>query len=74
MSGPINIRDLAPGTSVVLASGAEAEIVDNPRDGVWLFARYLAAPRDPTLVGQEEMIFAQVVVALGKARTSSQAP
>ena len=44
---------------------AEAEIVDNPRDGVWLFARYLASPRDPTLVGQEEMIFAQDVVALG---------
>ena len=69
MSGPINVRDLAPGTSVVLAGGAEAEIVDNPRDGVWLFARYLSSPRDPTLVGQEEMIFAQDVVALG-ARSS----
>ena len=65
MSGPINIRDLAPGTSVVLTGGAEAEIVDNPRDGVWLFARYLSSPGDPTLVGQEEMIFAQDVVALG---------
>jgi len=66
MSGPINVRDLAPGTAVVLTGGAEAEIVDNPRDGVWLFARYLSSPRDPTLVGQEEMIFAQDVVALGK--------
>ena len=65
MSAPINIRDLAPGTSIVLAGGAEAEIVDNPKDGVWLFARYLSSPRDPTLVGQEEMIFAQDVVALG---------
>jgi len=64
MSGPINIRDLAPGTSLVLADGAEAEIVDNPRDGIWLFARYLSSPRDPTQVGQEEMIFAQDVVAL----------
>ena len=62
MSGPINVRDLAPGTSVVLTGGAEAEIVDNPRDGVWLFARYLSAPADPALVGQEEMIFAQDVV------------
>jgi hypothetical protein len=67
MSGPINIRELAPGSSVVLASGAEAEIVDNPRDGVWLFARYLSSPHDPALVGQEEMIFAQDVVALGRA-------
>ena len=67
MSAPINVRELAPGTSVVLANGAEAEIVDNPRDGVWLFARYLSSPRDATLVGLEEMIFAQDVVAVGRA-------
>lgn len=66
MSAPINIRDLAPGTLVVLTSGAEAEIVDNPRDGIWLFARYLSSPRDPALVGQEEMVFAQDVVAVGQ--------
>ena len=60
--GPINVRDLAPGTTVVLLSGAEAEIVDNPRDGVWLFARYLSSPSDPGLVGQEDMIFAQDVI------------
>ena len=65
MSAPINIRDLAPGSSVLFIDGAEAEIVDNPGDGIWLFARYLYSPRDPTLVGQEEMIFAPDVVALG---------
>ncbi len=64
MSAPINVRDLAPGTSIVLAGGAEAEIVDNPGDGIWLFARYLSAPHDPTLVGREEMIFAPDVVAV----------
>ena len=63
MSAPINVRDLAPGTSIVLADGAEAEIVANPGDGIWLFARYLSSPRDPTLVGREDMIFAQDVVA-----------
>jgi len=61
MSDPINIRTLVPGTSIVLADGAVAEIVSNPEDGVWLFARYLESPRDPALVGQEEMIFAQDV-------------
>lgn len=60
--GPVNIRTLTAGTRVVLASGAEAEIVSNPNDGVWIFARYTLAPDDPTLVGQEEMIFAQDVV------------
>jgi len=66
MSAPINVRDLAPGTSVVLLDGAVAEIVTNPGDGMWLFARYVTSPRDPALVGQEEMIFAQDVVALGR--------
>ena len=61
MSDPINIRTLTPGTRIVLADGAVAEIVSNPADGVWLFARYLESPRDPALVGEEEMIFAQDV-------------
>jgi hypothetical protein len=67
MSAPINVRDLVPGTSVVLADGAVAEIVTNPGDGMWLFARYLTSPRDPTLIGKEEMIFAPDVVALGRS-------
>ena len=66
MSAPINVRDLVPGTSVVLTGGAVAEIVTNPGDGMWLFVRYLTSPSDPTLVGQEEMIFAPDVVAVGR--------
>jgi len=62
MADTINIRDLAPGTRVALVDGAEAEIIDNPADGVWVFARYLSSPRDPALVGQEEMVFAQDVL------------
>ena len=64
MSDPVNIRALMPGTRLALADGAVAEIVSNPADGVWLFARYLEAPRDPALVGQEEMIFAQDVIGV----------
>jgi hypothetical protein len=64
MSDAINVRDLAVGTRVKLANGAEAEIVSNPKDGVWLFARYLSSVDDPALVGQEDMIFAQDVVEL----------
>ena len=67
MSDPINIRALPPGTRITLADGAEAEVVSNPADGVWLFARYLTAPRDSALVGQEEMIFAADVVAVRAA-------
>ena len=62
MSDPINIRLLGPGTRVALLDGATVEIVSNPLDGVWLFARYLTSPDDPARVGSEEMIFAQDVV------------
>ena len=62
MSDPINIRNLTVGSTVRLENGAEAEIVANPNDGVWLFARYLSSPGDPAMIGQEEMIFAQDVV------------
>jgi len=62
VSDPINVRNLPAGTRIVLANGAVAEVVSNPADGVWLFARYVEAPSDPALVGEEEMIFAQDVV------------
>jgi hypothetical protein len=67
VSDPINIRALVPGTHITLADGAEAEIVSNPADGVWLFARYLSSPADPALIGQEEMIFAADVVEVRAA-------
>ena len=49
MSDPINVRVLPPGTRIALADGAVAEIVSNPADGVWLFARYVSSPSDPAL-------------------------
>ena len=61
MSDPVNVRDLAVGTRLILSSGAEVEIVANPGDGVWLFARRLSSDDDATR-GEEEMIFAQDVV------------
>ena len=67
MSDPINIRALAPGTRIVTGDGAVAEIVANPADGVWIFARYIESPGDPALVGQEEMIFAADVVEVRSA-------
>ncbi|MGH7056232.1 MAG: hypothetical protein ACREFK_17645 [Stellaceae bacterium] len=64
MSGIVNVRLLAPGTRITLVDGATAEITANPADGVWLFARLLDAPGDPTRIGSEEMIFAQDVAAI----------
>jgi hypothetical protein len=59
----INVRTLAPGTRVALADGSTVEVVSNPKDGIWVFARYLSSP-DAGLVGTEEMVFAQDIVEL----------
>jgi hypothetical protein len=67
MSAMINVRLLEPGTRVALSDGSTVEVVSNPKDGIWLFARYLASPRDASLVGTEEMIFAQDVVEISAA-------
>jgi hypothetical protein len=64
MSGIINLRLLEPGTTVSLSDGSTAEVVSNPLDGVWVFARYLSSPNDSSVVGTEEMIFAQNIVEI----------
>ena len=66
MSDPINIRTLPPGTQVTLADGSIVEVVSNPADGAWLFARYISS-NNADLVGQEEMVFAQDVVSVRAA-------
>ena len=63
----INVRLLEPGTRVALADGSTVEVVSNPKDGIWVFGRYLSSPRDASLVGSEEMIFAQDVVEISSA-------
>jgi hypothetical protein len=65
MSDPINVHDLAVGTRLMPGTGAEVEIVSNPKDGVWLFAPYLSSADDPAMVGEEEVVFAQDVAEVG---------
>jgi len=60
----INRRLLEPGTRVAWSDRSTAETVSNPKDGVWVFARYLSSPRDTSLVGTEEMVFAQDIVEI----------
>jgi len=67
MTEPVNIRQIPPGTKITLVDGALAEVVSNPTDGVWVFARYLSSPADPSRVGAEEMIFAQDIVEIREA-------
>ena len=64
MSSIINLRLLEPGAKIGLSDGSTAEVVSNPMDGVWVFARYLSSPSDPSLEGSEDMVFAADVVEL----------
>ena len=60
----VNLFEVEPGQRVRLYSEATAEVVSNPKDGVWLFVRYLTSPDDPEQVGEEDMVFAQDVIEL----------
>jgi len=60
----INVRLLEPGIRVALSDGSTVEIVSNPKDGIWVFGRYLASPGDASLVGTEGMIFAQDILEI----------
>src|SRR5439155_23446642 len=50
------IQDLAEGTRVRLRAGGFAEVTANPRDGQWVYVRFLEYPRDPSRVGEEDLV------------------
>ena len=64
MSKAIDLMTLAEGAKVSTTAGATVEVVDNPKDGVWIFGKYLLSPEDPSLVGSEDMFFAEDVVEI----------
>ena len=64
MSKAIDLMTLAEGTKVSTTAGATIEVVDNPKDGVWIFGKYLLSPENPSLVGSEDMFFAEDVVEI----------
>ena len=59
MADVVNLITIEEGAKISTVGGATAEVVNNPKDGVWVFAKYLTSPDDPELVGTEDMIFAQ---------------
>ena len=58
------LQDIAEGTKVRLANGAIAEVTANPRDGGWIFIRFIEYPEDPSKVGEEDMVFCTDVMAV----------
>lgn len=64
---PVALQLLEEGARVRLRNGAIAEVTANPRDGGWVFVRFLEHPRDPSKVGQEDDVFCADVVAVVQA-------
>ena len=62
MAEVVNLMLLKEVVKVATTAGATVQVVDNPKDGIWLFAKYLISPDNPDLVGTEDMFFAQDIV------------
>ena len=58
MADIVNLITIQEGATISTISGATAEVVNNPKDGVWVFVKYLTSPEEPELVGTEDMVFA----------------
>ncbi|MPZ13846.1 MAG: hypothetical protein GEU73_05390 [Chloroflexi bacterium] len=58
------IQDFPEGTKIRLRAGGVAEVIGNPRDGAWIFIRYLEHPEDPSKIGSEDLAFCTDVVGL----------
>ena len=62
----LDLVAIEQGAKVRLVGGETAEVVENPKDGMWILLRYLDAPDEPGLVGGEDLIFwADVLGVIG---------
>ena len=52
----IMLQNLPVGTKLILRNGSEVEIVENPKDGQWLFVRPVGLVREPELVFAAEIV------------------
>ena len=57
----VMLQELDSGTKLRLKSGATVEVTDNPRDGSWVYVRYLNPPPAPG-ADADELVFAEDVV------------
>jgi hypothetical protein len=60
--GLVMLQDLEVGAKIKLKGDITAEVTGNPKDGSWIYVRYLSHPKDPSLEGNEELAFADDVV------------
>jgi hypothetical protein len=57
------LRELEPGERLRLRGGIIAEVMENPRDGMWIIVKYLSTPAGPATSDALEMVAADDVLA-----------
>ena len=58
----INLREVQPGERLRLIGDVVVEVLNNPEDGMWVRAKYISVPANPTAEGTEDQIFAADVI------------
>ena len=64
VNNTVILTNLPAGQRIRLRDGSIAEVTANPRDGGWVFIKFLKCPDEPELEGTEDMAFATDVVGL----------
>jgi hypothetical protein len=59
---PVMLQNLPVGAKVRLRKNVLAEVTGNPKDGSWIFVKYLTHPEDPAQEGTEGLAFADEVL------------
>lgn len=59
----VPIQELNPGERVRLKGDIIGEVVENPRDGMWIIIRYVETPAGPVTGGDPEMVMADDIIA-----------
>jgi hypothetical protein len=59
---PVMLQNLPIGAKVKIRGDVTAEVTGNPKDGSWIFVRFISHPGDPSQEGTEGLAFADEVL------------
>lgn len=60
----IALQDLELGARIKIKGDIVGEVIENPKDGMWVLVRWISAPGDPDAAGKEELVHADQVLDL----------
>ena len=65
--GPkVNLRELEIGQRIKLTGDIGVEVLENPKDGMWVYGKYISVPGNPSAENTEDSIFAGDVLEMAE--------